>query len=127
MAARPWVTPDEVKAYSDLDNVKKRDDGKLTVDIARAEQTVITRTNNRFDADMSIPEPVRVAVILIAEYFADKAVRGNREYKSESYDDYSYTVADSASGISWIEIDPLLDDFCIKESRSAVVMKMRRL
>ena len=127
MAARPWVASDEVKAYSDLDNVKKREDGKLTVDIARAEQTVITRTNNRFDADMVIPEPVRLAVILIAEYFADKAIRGNREYKSESFDDYSYTVADSASGISWIEIDPLLEDFCIKESRSAVVMKMRKL
>jgi len=127
MAARPWVAPDEVKAYSDLGNVKKREDCKLTVDIARAEQTVITRTNNRFDADMVIPEPVRLAVILIAEYFADKAIRGNREYKSESFDDYSYTVADSASGISWIEIDPLLEDFCIKESRSAVVMKMRKL
>lgn len=46
MADRPWVTPEEVKEYSEIPAVQQRSDTRLTVDIARAEQYVITYTHN---------------------------------------------------------------------------------
>ncbi|EJW90353.1 hypothetical protein YqbG, partial [gut metagenome] len=48
MAERPWVTPKEVREYSEIEAVQKRSDTRLTVDIARAEQYVITYTHNSF-------------------------------------------------------------------------------
>ena len=49
MAERPWATPEEVKEYTDYPSVKKRDDAKLKIDITRAEQYVISYTNNKFE------------------------------------------------------------------------------
>ena len=44
MAERPWATPAEVKAYTEYPSVSSRDNNKLTVDITRAEQYVISFT-----------------------------------------------------------------------------------
>ena len=49
MAKRPWVTPEVVKDYSEIPAVQKRSDARLTVDIARAEQYVVTYTHNSFE------------------------------------------------------------------------------
>ena len=49
MAARPWVLPQEVRDYTDRPSVKERADAKLSVDISRAEQYVISYTHNRFE------------------------------------------------------------------------------
>ena len=50
MAERPWVTPQEVRDYSEIPSVQKRSDTRLAVDIARAEQYVITYTHNTFES-----------------------------------------------------------------------------
>ena len=47
MATRPWVLPKEVKAYTDIEAVQQRKKEKLEMDIARAEQYVITYTASR--------------------------------------------------------------------------------
>lgn len=47
---RPWVSPKEVRDYSDSEKVKAREDNKLMFDIARAEKYVIHHTHNHFDA-----------------------------------------------------------------------------
>lgn len=136
MAARPWVTPQEVRDYSDRPRVVERTDAKLTIDISRAEQYVINYTHNRFEDPEkypTIPEPVRTAVILIAEAYAAYAVdfgAGAGTYKSESFDDYSYTAADTAYIISNLDLAPLLDEFIEAENgkvKNAVVMRMRKL
>ncbi len=44
MAERPWVLPKEIKAYTDIEAVQQRKKDKLEMDIARAEQYVITYT-----------------------------------------------------------------------------------
>ena len=132
MAVRPWVIPEEVKSYTERQSVKDRSDLKLAVDISRAEQYVIRYTHNRFE-DSDIPESVKTAVILLAEayaaYAADFGVKSGM-YKSESFDDYSYTAADTVNIIENLNLGPLLDDYVIPErgkSKNAVTMKMRKL
>lgn len=136
MGTRPWITPQEVKEYSDFPEVQNREDKKLAIDIMRAENYVIKYTNNRFaekdpqDNDIPIPDDVRVAVILIAEAYSYNAVlllkQGTK--KSETFDDYSYTVADTADiNISSLELETLLNDHIIQKTSDTVAVKLRAL
>lgn len=131
MAKRPWATPADVKAYSDFQAVKNRDDEKLKVDITRAEQYIISYTNNRFDDEEKYPETppeLKTAVILVAEVYAYNAVEGERKLKSETFDDYSYTLSDTnAPKLDALDLGPLLDDFVITQARNGVTMKLRKL
>lgn len=133
MAKRPWVTPTEVKDYTDYPAVKNRADAKLKADILRAEQHIISYTNNRFDDEAKfpeIPEPVKTAVILVAEMFAFNAAEGAEgkgNYKSETFDDYSYTLADTTAKLDNLSLGSLLDDYIITEPRNAVTMRLRKL
>jgi len=133
MAKRPWVTPDEVKAYTDYPKVKDRSDEKLKVDITRAEYYVINYTRNHFDDHIkypTLPESVRTAVILVAEMYAFNAAEGGTgkgAYKSETFDDYSYTMADTGEKLDNLLLGPLLDEFTEPDSGSKVVMKLRKL
>lgn len=132
MAVRPWVTPEDVKGYSDREKVKARSDDKLKIDISRAEQYVIQYTQNRFDdAEKypTIPEEVKTAVILIAEVYGNAAADGKGEYKSETFDDYSYTVADTAVKLENLDLASLLGSHVIEAARGQndVTMKLRKL
>ena len=53
---RPWISPDDVKEYTDYPEVAERSEGKLKQDILRAEMKIIKITNNRFDDDEKYPE-----------------------------------------------------------------------
>lgn len=55
MAERPWVTPEELKEYTEFEEVKNRADSKLKIDISRAESWVIDYCNNRFDDPEKYP------------------------------------------------------------------------
>ena len=109
MAQRPWVTPQEVKDYSEIPAVQQRSDTRLTVDIARAEQYVITYTHNSFKDEEEIPPPVA------------------KEVKSETFDDYSYTTETSQISIEALDLAALLDDYVITEPRNGVTLRMRKL
>lgn len=133
MAERPWVTPDEVKEYTEIEAVKNRADAKLAVDISRAEQYIITYTHNRFTQYDDIPSPVKTAVILLAEVYASyanylKATSGGT-FKSESFDDYSYSTGDSTLEelVSALDLAALLDDYVMTQASGNVTMRMRRL
>lgn len=90
---RPWVLPNDVKSYTSHKEVSERSDEKLTFDIARAEMKIIHITNNKFAEYDEIPEPVKMAVILVAEAYAKNDIEAaKKKIKSESFDDYSYTV-----------------------------------
>ena len=128
MAERPWATPDDVREYTDRANVKARTDAKLAVDITRAEQYVIAYTKNDFaDAEKFpvIPEPVKTAVILLAEHYGFTARSGGM-MKSETYDDYSYTAAEGTL-IDVLDLRPLLDAFVVTAPKGGVTMKLRKL
>lgn len=126
-AQRPWVTPDEVKAYTSHKDVQDRPDEKLKFDIARAELKVISITNNRFDGEeyKEIPEPVKMAVILVAEAYAKNTVESTKkQIKSETFDDYSYTAEASTIGLDALDLEELLADYIVTGGMGKVVMKL---
>lgn len=133
MIQRPWVMPIEVREWSERESVKNRSDQKLAIDITRAEAYVINYTKNSFDDDKlysTLPNDVRIAILMLAEQYAANSSElstGVGSYKSESFDDYSYTLADTAFKIDNLDLGPLLDDFIDTRGKGDVTMKMRKL
>lgn len=126
---RPWVKPEDVIEYTDNEKIKTRSHAKLESDIARAEKYVIFHTHNHFDDEKKYPElptDVRLAVILLAESYANTDIlTKNGAMKSESFDDYSYTL-DDRDEIERLGLGPLLDDYVI-EQKGTVTFRMRKL
>ena len=120
MAKRPWVTPQEVREYSEIPAVQNRTDARLTVDIARAEQYVITYTHNTFEDLEEVPQEVKTAVILLAEAYGHNSVIVSRDVKSETFDA-------SSIGVDGLDLAALLDGFVIAEPTNGVTLRMRRL
>ena len=127
MAQRPWVTPQEVREYSENAEVQARTDARLTVDISRAEQYVITATHNKFEDYNEIPQAVKTAVLILAEAYAHNSVTVSKNLKSETLDDYSYTAESSTISISDLDLSSLLDDYIITSAKQGVNLRMRRL
>ena len=131
MAERPWITPEELKEYTDFEEVKTRDGKKLKIDIARAESWVIDYCNNRFDdAEKypTIPENVKWAVLLISEAYAHNAVEQTKaRLKSETFDDYSYTAESTIIDVGKLGTESLLDDYVVVQPLNSVTMRLRRL
>lgn len=131
MAERPWVTPEELKEYTEFEEVKNRADSKLKIDISRAESWVIDYCNNRFDDPEKypeIPENVKTAVLLIAEAYAHNAVEQTKvRLKSETFDDYSYTAESSIIDVGKLGVESLLDDYVVVQPLNGVTMRLRSL
>lgn len=131
MATRPWVTPAQVKAYTSQADVANRPDEKLAFDIARAELKVISKTNNDFaesEKYPEIPDPVKMAVTLLAEAYAKNAVEATRKQKkSETFDDYSYTAESSTIDIGSLDIDDMLAPYVVASGRGKTFLRMRKL
>ncbi len=127
MPQRPWVTPRQVKSYSEIKAVQERTDERLKVDISRAEEYVISYTNNTFEELEQIPESVKTAVILLAEAYGNNAVLSSREMTSETFDDYSYTAERSEIKPDTLWLGSLLDSYKIKAAKGNVTMRLRKL
>ncbi len=133
MAERPWVLPEDVRAYTEIEAVQQRSDERLAVDIARAEQYAITYTHDRFEDCAEIPSSVKTAVLLLAEAYASYADRlkktGGGALKSETFDDYSYTAGEDTFEdlVRALDLAALLDDHVVAKPRSGVTMRLRKL
>lgn len=129
MAARPWVTPEEVIQYTSHEDVLKRPVEKLAFDISRAELKVIAKTNNSFGEEyQEIPESVKMAVILLAEAYAKNSIEATKkQIRSETFDDYSYSVESGTVDIEGLDIDDLLAEYVLAKGRGKTVMRMRAL
>jgi hypothetical protein len=100
------------------------------VDISRAEAKIISITHNRFSDDKypTIPEPVRLATILAAEAYAKNAAeRAKKQIKSETFDDYSYTLESSEIDLSSLDLDELLRDYVLPEDAGDTILRLRKL
>lgn len=129
MANSPWVTPDDVKRYTDFADVQSRSSDKIEMDIMRAELWITNYCNNDFsdaEAYPDIPKGVKMATIILANAYAHNAVETsvNRK-KSETFDDYSYTAESSVIDIDSLDINGLLDPYAIARFNNAVTMRMR--
>lgn len=123
----PWVTPAEVKGYSEYKQVQERTDERVAVDIARAEQYIRTLTHNDFAEYEEMPAEVKTATILLAEAYGYNAALKANALKSETFDDYSYTAETSAIGLDTLDISALLDAYVVPQPRNGVTMRMRKL
>ncbi|MBQ3566223.1 MAG: DUF3199 family protein [Oscillospiraceae bacterium] len=122
-----WVTPDDVRNYSDIKAVQERTSERLITDIFRAQQYVISYTNNDFSEYDEIPQSVKTAIILLAEIYGYNSVTSAKELKSETFDDYSYTAENSVRSISDSGIEPLLEEFVKAKVKNGVTMRLRKL
>lgn len=127
MAVRPWVTPQEVRDYTEIQSVRERTDARIAIDISRAEQYVISYTNNDFSDYEEIPQNVKTAVILLAETYGYNSVVSAKEVTSETFDDYSYTAENSAVSFDTLGIEPLLEEYIKKKIKGDVTVRLRRL
>lgn len=127
MAVRPWVTPHEVREYSEIKAVQERSDARLSIDIARAEQYVITLTHNDFKGYETIPTEVKTAVLVLAEAYAYNSALVSKDKKSETFDDYSYTSESSSISLDSLDIAALLDNYVITEPKNTMNMRLRKL
>lgn len=127
MAVRPWVTPQEVRDYTEIKSVQERSDTRIAIDISRAEQYVISYTNNDFSDYEEIPQNVKTAVILLAETYGYNSVVSAKEVTSETFDDYSYTAENNTISFDTLGIKPLLEEFIKVKPRNGVTMRLRRL
>lgn len=133
MATQPWVTPAEVVTYTDNSSIKSRAEEKLAVDISRAEAYVIQYCNNKFTDDEKYPEipsSVKTAVILVAEVYANNSIIGSdakKRVKSETYDDYSYSLESAYLSVADLDLASLLDAYVIATGSGKVVFKLRAI
>lgn len=127
MAVRPWVTPQEVRDYTEIQSVRERTDSRIAIDISRAEQYVISYTNNDFSDYEEIPQNVKTAVILLAETYGYNSVVSAKEVTSETFDDYSYTAENNTISFDTLGIKPLLEEFIKVKPKNGVTMRLRRL
>lgn len=127
-AERPWILPEDVKSYTSHKEVAERSDERLKFDIARAEMKIIHITNNKFTGCEEIPEPVKMAVILVAEAYAKNDIEAaKKKIKSESFDDYSYTLESGTISLDSLDLEELLRDYIITDGIGKIVMKLRIL
>ncbi len=122
-----WITPSEVREYSDIQAVRERSDSKLNVDITRAQQYIIAYTHNDFSDFEEIPVSVKTAALILAEAYGHNANISAKGIKSETFDDYSYTAEDTAISADSLDLAALLDDYVIVKPNSGVTMRMRKL
>lgn len=127
MAVRPWITPKDVRDYSDIKEVQERTDQRLAVDISRAEQYVISYTHNDFSGYEEVPKNVKTAVILLAEAYGYNSVISTKGMKSETFDDYSYTAENTSISFKDLELDSLLKEYVKVKAQNGVTVRLRRL
>ena len=128
---RPWITPEAVRNYTQSDKVKARSDEQLSFDIARAERYVIFHTHNKFNTaeyESALPSDVTMAVTLLAESYAKQVIsQKDGTMKSETFDDYSYTIDTDSDIAEQLGLGALLEDYVLDEKSGKIVFRMRRL
>lgn len=124
---RPWVTPEEVKTYTDHKEIAERSNEKLKTDIFRAEQKVISITHNNFDSEEleKIPESVKIAVMILAEAYANNSIeKSKKQIRSETFDDYSYSLDSGIIDIDSLDLDYLLKEYMLEAGSGNAILRM---
>lgn len=112
---RPFITPDDLTAYTSYSVVSERSESQLAVDITKAEVFAMHYCNRNFsDVEKGSveAESLTLAVTLLAEMYAYNAAvkasaansgSGGRAVKSENEKNYSYQLADIEESLLTLE------------------------
>ncbi|MBC6308122.1 DUF3199 family protein [Listeria sp. FSL L7-1582] len=111
-----YITPQELKSYSEFEAVQDRSDGSLLLDIIEAESelesTLRQPISEVLDVDEKLPEKLRIALLKLAQFFAlinsDDSIQ--KGYTSEKMSDYSYTIG-SGDSLKKPDISGLINGF----------------
>lgn len=112
------ITPEEIKDYTSFAAVKKRSDGQLKSDILEATVEAKGIVGHDFSGPeyTPLPDEVRLALIKLAQFYAlinaDESM--TKGYKSERFENYSYTLPDG-NPIRKPDLLSLLNDFIKKD------------
>lgn len=125
------VKPQDVKDYTSIPEVKSRSDKALEMDIRQATRKVLSILNRKENdvifLGSSIPQDIKDAIILYAEYFANQSVNSSKSgMQSEKFDDYSYSRF--KDGSSFLDVSHLLDPWINYDEdpdTTKVVLRMR--
>ncbi|MBC1233156.1 DUF3199 family protein [Listeria booriae] len=111
-----YITPKELKTYSEFESVQERSDESLLLDIIEAESdlesTLRQPISEVLDVDEKLPEKLRIALLKLAQFFAlinsDDSIQ--KGYTSEKMSDYSYTIG-SGDSLKKPDISGLINGF----------------
>lgn len=96
---RPWITVGELERFTERTEVKNLTPLRTSVMINLAESKIIAYCHHDFSDDVKypeLPESVKNATYILAEAFCYNDSRQTTGViKSETYDDYSYTIESS--------------------------------
>lgn len=129
---RPWITPDDVRSYTDNETVAARSDAKLAADITRAEAYVTKYVGHDFTGDdyadlTAVPDDIKTALLVLAEAYALNATKRSSNKQSETFDDYSYTLDTSEIDVNDLGLSPLLDPYITPDDSKHVFFRMRAI
>jgi hypothetical protein len=127
----PLIIPQDIIDYTENSKVSLRQTTKLEFDIVQAEselERIFIENNKDFQIikDMNpFPSKAKLALIMLAEYFALRAIsQKNAGVSSETLDDYTYQKAE----ISMPDVTGLVKEFLkIENTPNPVSFKMRLL
>lgn len=108
MANRLWVTYDEVLKITKHPDLFEKNKLRVEMMISIAESKIISYCKNDFSNDIKYPElptAVKSATLILADALVyNDNLRTESVIKSESYDDYSYTVDVNESTVALDEL-----------------------
>lgn len=121
---RPWVTTEELLEFTERSEVKKKSPAKIAVMISLAESKIISFCKHDFSNDddyPTVPQDIKNATLILADALCyNDSLRTSGVVKSESFDDYSYTVDVGEVSIDFdvLGISALLEPYTIDDSGS---------
>lgn len=125
---RPWITPAQLRDFSDNSIVKNKSDAKLSAMITIAEGKIISYCHHDFSDEKytDLPAEIITAVLIIADALSyNDSLRATNNVKSETFDDYSYTIENSEIPIDFsvLGVKSLLDPF-VEDGSGSIIMRV---
>lgn len=120
--SRPWITPNELVQFTEHEGVKNKSPTRMDVMISLAESKIIAYCKHDFSDEEKypeLPEEVKNATLILADALCyNDSLRTSGKLKSESYDDYSYSVdvTETSTDFDILGITSLLDPFVLDDS-----------
>lgn len=121
MSTRPWITVDDLSAFTEHEEVKNKSAVKTIVMIALAESKIINYCKQDFSNSekySEIPADVKNATLILADALCyNDSLQLTGKLQGETFDDYSYTIetVEVSTDFDILGISSLLAPYVIDE------------